>query len=257
MKVTILGCGSAYGVPLIGGDWGSCNPDQPRNRRTTPSILVDHNGSRLMVDCGPDFRIQAEKHKIRLLDGILYTHPHADHIAGNFHLPMFMRYYQDCNLPLYAERSCRKDIERVWWFQNDPAINVEYSGPGRPYWVEIIPFYDFKVGNIEVTPLLQYHGRMNSMGYRIGNFAYSTDLNDMPEQSWNSLQDLDVWVIESDSEKPTTMHSHLEKTLGWIEKLKPKKAYITHLDYTMDYDSISRHLPENVFLAYDDLVIEI
>ncbi len=257
MKVTVLGCGSAYGVPLIGGDWGGCDPSNPKNRRTTPSILVEQGDTKFMVDCGPDFRVQAERHAIKVLDGILYTHPHADHIVGNFHLPMLMRYYDNKNLPLFADRATKKEIEKVWWFQNDPKIDVEYYGNGRPYWVEIIPNFPFMVGSLSVLPLLQYHGKMNSIGYRIGNFAYSTDLNDMPDQSWDQLKDLDVWIVESDSESPTKMHSHLEQTLEWIARLKPRKAYITHLDYTMDYDRISAKLPENVFLAYDGLEINL
>ncbi len=148
LKITILGCGSAYGVPLIGGDWGDCDPSNPKNRRLAPSILVESKNSKILIDMGPDIREQAEAHQIRHIDGILYTHPHAHHIVGNFHLPMFMRYFETSNLYMYATRACRQEIEKVWWFQNDPKINVEYSGEGRPLWCEIRPYYPFKVGDV-------------------------------------------------------------------------------------------------------------
>lgn len=257
MKVTILGSGSAYGVPFVGGCWGKCDPNNPKNRRTAPSITIEHEGTKVLVDMGPDFRTQAERHSIQLLDAVLYTHPHADHIAGNFHLPKLMYYYQDRNLPLYATRATRKDIERVWWFQNDPAINIEYSGPGRPYWCEIVPYSTLQIGSLSIKTMTQYHGKMESLGFRIGNFAYNTDFKDMPEESYALLNDLDVWVLECNSTEESTMHLHLERALELIARIKPKKAYLTHLDYSMDYDTISAMLPENVELAYDGMEINL
>ena len=258
LKVTILGSGSAYGVPVIGGDWGTCDPSNPRNRRLAPSILVEKDDSRFLVDMGPDIKEQAEKHRIRDIDGIFFTHPHADHITGCFHLPMLMRYFHDNkHLPMYAERYTRKDIERVWWFQNDPNINVEYSGPGRPYWVEMFPEQTFSIGSIELTTFHQHHGRMMSMGFRIGNFAYSTDVNKFPESSEQYLRNLDTWIVECNCEEETTMHANLEKVFEWVDKFKPKQTWLTHLDHTMDYDRISAKLPSNIRLAYDNLVLEI
>lgn len=257
VKVTVLGSGSAYGVPVIGGDWGNCDPNNPKNRRMSPSILIENNGAKVMVDFGPDVKEQTLKFGIREIDGVLFTHPHADHITGCFHLPMYMRYFSRTkNLPLFADRATRKDIERVWWFQNDPKINVEYSGEGRPYWREILPHEILNICGMEVMPILQHHGKMDSIGYRVGNFAYSTDWNSMPEESYDYLHDLDVWLVECDSETPTTMHQHLEQVLKTIERVKPKKAYLCHLDLTMDYDTISKKLPENVELSYDGLIIE-
>lgn len=257
LKVTVLGSGSAYGVPLIGGDWGDCDPNNPKNRRLAPSILVENNDTKILVDMGPDIRQQAEKHKIQKIDGILYTHQHADHITGNFHLPMFMRYFNDCNLYLYATRACRKDIEKVWWFQNDPKISVEYSGEGRPLWCEIRPYYSFKVGSLDVLPLQHMHGSMECMSYRFGNFAYTTDANMIPDRTIEALKGIDTWIVECDRLEKTSSHSTLEQTLEWISKVKPRKAYLTHLDYTMDYDKVSKMLPEDVHLAYDDLILDI
>lgn len=258
MKITILGSGSAYGVPFAGGGWGNCNPENPKNRRTSSSVLIEADGSRLLVDMSPDFHKHAERHTIRKLDGVFFTHAHADHITGMFHLPIFMHWYQDCNLALYTDRLSRIYIEKLWWYMFDAKVSPEYSGPGRPYWNEVIPHFPFAAGNIKATPFLQHHGSGHSLGLRIGNFAYSTDVSAFPEESHKYLEGLDVWVLDcnclTDTDKS---HSHLEKSLGWIERFKPRRAYLTHLDYTIDYDSISARLPENVRLAHDDMTIEI
>lgn len=258
MKITILGSGSAYGVPFAGGGWGACDPANPKNRRTSPSILIEDKGSRLLVDMSPDFRQQAELHNINKIDGVFFTHAHADHITGMFHLPIFMHWYQDRNLPLYTDRVSRIYIEKLWWYMFDAKISPEYSAPGRPYWNEIIPPFPFTAGNITAAPFMQHHGSGHSLGIRVGNFAYSTDVSSFPEESHKFLEGLDVWVVDCNCETDTDKsHSHLEKSLGWIEKFKPKQAWLSHLDYTIDYEKISARLPKGVGLAYDNLVIDL
>jgi phosphoribosyl 1,2-cyclic phosphate phosphodiesterase len=258
MKITILGSGSAYGVPFAGGHWGNCDPNNPKNRRTTPSILIEEAGSTLLIDMGPDYKEQSIRHEIREIDGVFFTHPHADHIMGMYNLPIMMKYFENKNLPLYADRFTRKEIEKNFWYMFDPKINVEYSGPGRPYLCEVIPYSPFKVGNMEVLPFIQDHGHMKSVGVRVGNFAYSTDTCGFPSETWDALKELDVWIVDCNCEESTdSSHSNLKQSLGWIEELNPTKAFLHHLDYTMDFDTISAKLPENVELTYDGLVIEI
>ncbi len=258
MKVTVLGSGSAYGVPYAGGGWGNCDPNNPKNRRLSPSILIEDKGSKMLVDMSPDFRQQAEMHKITLLDGVLFTHAHADHITGMFHLPIFMKHYQDRNLPMYTDRFARIGIEKLWWYMFDAKISPEYSGPGRPYWNEIIPHFGFKVGNIDVNTFIQNHGSIHSLGVRVGNFVYSTDVNSFPQESEKYLEGVDTWIVDCNCEfNKDKSHSYLEQCLGWVEKFKPKKTYLSHLDYTIDYDKMSAKLPKNVELAYDNLVIEL
>jgi len=259
MKITILGSGSAYGVPFVGGDWGNCDPSNSKNRRTTPSILIEDNGSKLLVDMGPDFKEHSITHQIRDLDGVIFTHAHADHIMGMYNLPIFMKYYQDQNLPLYADRFTRREIEKVFWYMFDPAINVEYSGPGRPLWHEVKHYYPLQVGNITVDIFLQNHGgRFKSLGLRVGDFAYSTDVSSFPEESLPYLQGLDVWVVDCNCEEAKdSSHSNLEQDLRWVDEFKPKQTYLTHLDYTVDYDTLSAKLPDNMALAYDGLIIEL
>ncbi len=256
MKVTVLGSGSAYGVPYAGNSWGACDPSNPKNRRLAPSILLEEGASRLLVDMGPDFKTQAERHHIRELDGIFFTHPHADHITGMFNLPILMSYYQDRNLPLYADRFTRREIEKNWWYMFDPAINVEYSGPGRPYWTEIVPYSPYQIGAFNVLPFNQNHGRINSLGFRVGDFAYCTDVHAFPEESFALLKNLKVWIVDCNCElNKDKSHSYLEQCLRWVDELKPEMTYLTHLDYTMDYDAITAKLPPHVRLAYDNLEI--
>lgn len=255
-KVTILGSGSAYGVPFLGGEWGNCDPNNPRNRRTAPSILLESGATRLLVDMGPDIKAQAENIDIGNLDGIFFTHPHFDHIGGMGHLPVMMYHYQDKNLPLYANRFTRKEIEKNWWYLFDPKINVQYSGPGRPYFTEVLPYSSLQIGDMSILPFEQNHGSMISLGLRYGDFAYCTDVRSFPEKSFDLLYDLDVFVVDCNQEADKdNAHSYLEQCLSWVEQLKPKQTYLTHLNYTVDYEDLSARLPKNVALAYDGLEI--
>lgn len=197
------------------------------------------------------------KHSIREVDGVIFTHTHADHIVGNFHVPIMMEYYHDKDLLFFTDNFTRKGIEKMWWFQYDPAVNAQFYGPRRPIWVEFQSYQKFKIKDLEILPIPQDHGSMTSYGLRVGNFCYSTDLNKIPDKSFQFLDGLDVWLIECDSINPSSSHSHLEKTLGWIDRVNPKKAILTHLDHTIDYDEVSRILPANVSLAYDDQIIEL
>ena len=255
MKVTILGSGSAYGVPYFGGNWGKCDAMNPKNRRSTASILIEDSDTRVLVDMGYDLLRQSEKHNIRLLDGVIFTHTHADHIIGNFHVPIMMEYYQDRDLPFYTDAFTRAGIEKMWWFQYNPEAMANFYGPGRPVWNEFKAFDRLKIGSMEIETIPQEHGSMTSYGLRIGNFCYSTDLSSIPTESFQRLTGLDIWVVECDSLLPSESHSHLEKTLEWIAQVKPKQAYLTHLDHTIDYEKISAILPDNVALAYDDQII--
>jgi phosphoribosyl 1,2-cyclic phosphate phosphodiesterase len=258
LKIKILGSGSAYGVPYFGGNWGDCNPNNPKNRRSTASILIEQGKTKILVDMGYDILRQSEKHMIRELDAVIFTHTHADHIVGNFHVPIMMSYYHDRDLDFYADDFTRGGIEKMWWFQYDQEKPANFYGPRRVNWKEIKPFEPMKIGEIDITPIPLNHGGMTSMGLRIGNFAYCTDLNEISEEAFAQLQGLDVWLLECDSLKLSDeKHSYLEKSLNWIERVKPKQAFLTHLDHTIDFDAVTKRLPQNVGLAYDDQIIEI
>ena len=259
LKITILGSGSAYGVPFIGGEWGNCDPENPKNRRTCPSILLENEDTKVLVDIGPDIRVQSERHSIGKVDGVILTHAHFDHIGGMGHLPVWTHHYSDSNMPLYSDRATRREIEKVWHYLFDPKINVEYTGQGKPYLVELIPYYPLTIGSMEILPFYQNHGSFRSLGLRVGNFAYCTDVNSFPEESFALLKDLDVFIVDNNTEfGQDKSHSYVEQNLRWIEELKPKQhSYFTHLDYSIDYNTLSAKLPDHVSLAYDGLIINI
>jgi phosphoribosyl 1,2-cyclic phosphate phosphodiesterase len=259
MKVTILGCGSAYGVPYVGNGWGDCDPQNPRNRRSTSSILIEQEGTKLLVDMGPEYREQSSRHGITDVDGVFFTHPHADHIAGIYNLPMMMTHYQDRDLPLLADSFTRANIERSYWFMFDPSVKIEYFGLGRPFWHDIKAYEPAQLGNMTLLPFPQVHGRMMSMGLRIGDFAYSTDVSEFPKKSFEALRGVETWIVECNNEydRGSKSHAYLEKIYAWARELQPKRVILTHLEYTMDYDTISSKLPEGFELAYDGMELDI
>lgn len=259
MKVTILGCGSAYGVPHVGNGWGNCDPNNPKNRRTTASILIEQHGTQLLVDMSPDYREQSSKHNVGKVDGVLFTHPHADHVAGIYNLPMMMTHFNDVNLPLIADEFTRENIERSYWFMFDDGVKIEYFGAGRPFWHEMKVCEPFQVGDMVVLAFPQIHGRMQSMGLRIGDFAYCTDVSAFPDKSFECLRGVKTWIVECNNEhdRGSKSHAYLQKVIGWANELNAERTILTHLEYTMDYDDITAKLPAGMELAYDGMVVEV
>lgn len=255
LTVTILGCGASGGVPLIGCQCAVCTSDNPKNTRTRSSILLESNGSRVLVDTGADLRQQALREGIRTVDGILYTHDHADHTHGLDDARSF-NFHRKGSVPIYGTAETLEGITRRFAYA--------FGAPAKPgeVWFKpslepqvISEYDDFTVGNINILSFLQYHGSGKSLGYRIGNFAYSTDVHNFPENSLQLLEKLDVWVVDClrYSEAPT--HAHLEKTLGWIAQLKPKLSILTHMAHELDYDALLSELPQGVVPAYDGMRI--
>lgn len=253
LKVTILGCGASGGVPLIGCECGVCTSTNPKNKRTRSSILVEQGGTRVLIDSSPDLRFQALREGIATVDAILYTHDHADHIHGIDDARSF-NFHKKGSLPIYGVKDVMEGIVNRFqyafgapagpdgvWFK--PSLQVQ----------EIKEFDDFTVGNIRIQSFTQYHGKGKSTGYRIGNFAYSPDVSNFPDESLQLLEKLDVWLVDClrYSEAPT--HAHLEKTLGWIEQLQPKKSILTHMAHELDYEKLLQELPANVSPAFDGM----
>jgi phosphoribosyl 1,2-cyclic phosphate phosphodiesterase len=260
LEVTIIGSGSTYGVPTVCGDWGDCDPNNSKNRRMVSSIIVQTEAAKILVDMSPDFREQSIQYNLMDLDAILYTHGHPDHVLGNFHLPRFMKFYKGKDLPLYADLKTQEEIEKAYWYQMAEGGKVQYSYGGETHWVTTEPLKEFTINDMTVLPLQQYHGNGESLGFRIGNFAYSTDFHALPQESLDQLKGLDVWLVECNRKNPSSnsdQHMDLQKVLNLTDVLKPKKSYLTHLGVTFDYDTVSAELPENVFLAYDGLKLKL
>jgi len=248
MRVTVLGCGTSGGVPRADGYWGDCDPTEPRNRRRRASILVEAGGARILVDTSPDLRAQCLDHDIRRIDAVLYTHAHADHTHGIDELRGFALKTGE-RIPVWGDRATLATLQRRfdYIFQSKtgyPAVCTvrEINGP-------------FQAAGIDVLAFRQEHGPVMSLGFRFGSIAYSTDLNGLDEVAFAALAGVDVWIVDALRLQPHPTHAHLETTLAWIERVRPRRAILTHMAWDMDYRTLLEELPPGVEPAYDGQVV--
>jgi len=255
MKITVLGCGSSGGVPLIGNVWGDCDPQNPLNSRTRASILVEDGEKTILVDTSPDMRQQLLRYGLTKLDAVLYTHAHADHCHGIDELRS-INWLTNKPIDIYAGPMTLAELMRRFGyifhggpgnadgnFYKPSALAHEISGP-------------FKLGDTLITPFLQCHGAIRSLGYRFGDFAYSTDVHDFESEAVDILRGIKTWVLDAVRIQPHPTHFNLAQALKWIEIIKPERVFLTHLNHNMDYDKLCSMLPPHVRPAHDGLVIE-
>lgn len=260
-KLTILGCGGSTGVPRIGAMWGACDPGNPKNRRLRPSVLIDRLGrkgrTRVLVDTSPDLREQLIRLRADWLDGVIYTHDHADHTHGIDDLRL-VSYCMKRRIESWADKATADSLQGRFGYcfkmqgtngyppimamnEIDHATPVVVNGAG---------------GAIEAIPIVQEHGAIISLGFRVGGLAYSPDVSGIPEASVPLLENLDIWVVDALRYQPHPTHFHLKRTLEWIERVKPKRAVLTHMTVDLDYDTLRRELPAHIEPAYDGMEIE-
>ena len=257
-RLTLLGTGSSGGVPRVGNDWGVCDPSEPKNRRMRCSALLDQWDSddparltRILIDTAPDFREQALRHDIQHLDAILFSHDHADQTHGIDDVrALALRRRQQ--IPAYVDAPTRASLF--------PKFRYCFEGlGGYPPIVALQPdMIDFQPislpgpgGAIEVVPLPQKHGRIKSLGFRCGGFAYCNDVDGLSENTLSALSGLDLLVIDALRYKPHPSHAHVARALDWISQLAPKRAVLTNLHVDLDYQTLCRELPETVEPAFD------
>jgi phosphoribosyl 1,2-cyclic phosphate phosphodiesterase len=262
MRVTLLGTGGSAGVPLIGGadgagDWGACDPTEPRNRRTRSSIVVESGeGTRLLVDTGPDLRAQLLACRIPRIDAILYTHAHADHITGIDEVRILNRLI---NRPLdaFATRATLDEMVPRFGY----AFRT-WEPPGfyRPVLVarEAAPGETITVAGLKTRLFAQDHGRIQSLGLRIDGFAYSTDVVRLDDAAFEALAGVDTWVVGCflRSGQHTT-HADLATVLRWIARVHPRRAVLTHMGNDMDWAWLATHLPAGIEPGYDGMTLEV
>ena len=265
LRFTILGCGSSGGVPRIGltpgGEWGDCDPTNPKNRRRRCSLLVEQTGphgvTRVLIDTSPDLREQLIDAGVGTLDGVVYTHAHADHTHGLDDLRQVVFNLRH-RLQVWADGTTEAALIARFGY-----AFVQPKGSPYPPILELnsIGHGPFEVpgagGSIVLTPFTADHGSIEALGFRIGDLAYLPDAVGIPEASWPHLEGLEVWIVDALRRKPHPSHAHLEMTLGWIERARPKRAVITNMHVDLDYATLLAELPEGIEPAHDGLVLDL
>jgi phosphoribosyl 1,2-cyclic phosphate phosphodiesterase len=254
MKITLLGTGTSTGVPSIGCACETCASDDPRDKRLRVSVLVEHDGQTVLVDTSSDFRQQALRVGLKHLDAVLITHCHADHIFGLDDIrPLNFRHGA---LGVYANERAWVDIRRIFKYVFEPS----HFGGGLPQVVPhtVVDGAPFCLSpGLTVTPLEVIHGRLPVVAYRFNDFAYATDLSEIPPASLEGLRDLDALVLDCLRVKPHPTHLTLESALRYVEQLRPRRTYLTHIAHDIKHARDAKLLPAGVEWAYDGLEIEI
>ncbi|TPK99142.1 MBL fold metallo-hydrolase [Mesorhizobium sp. B2-4-12] len=263
LRVTVLGCGSSPGTPRITGDWGKCDPENPRNRRTRTAALVERiaaNGNRttVVIDTGPDFRQQMLMASVRRIDAAVYTHPHADHIHGIDDLRGFVL-DQRQRIDIHADQPTMLRLRQAFGYcfetpagsSYPPIVEAHIIDHAKPVVIE------GEGGALTLEPLPQVHGDIISLGFRVGTLAYCPDISDFPDATVGRLRDLEVLIVDALQYRTHPSHLSLGQALEWIEKLAPKQAVLTHMHVPLDYATVKGEVPANVTPAYDGMVIEI
>ena len=260
LQVTILGCGTSGGVPRVGDHWGACDPANPKNRRRRCSLLVQRHGAGgdtgVLVDTSPDLRQQLLDAGTGWIDGVLYTHDHADHVHGIDDLRQ-VAFNGRRRVDVYFDEATGKLLRSRFAYCFESPAGSDYPPILRGH--EIVAGETVKIGGaggaIEALPFRQMHGSGETLGFRFGGLAYSPDVSDFPEESLKALHDLDVWVIDALRPAPHPSHFSVEQALAWITRVKPKRAVLTHMHVDLDYATLSRELPQGVEPAYDGMVL--
>ncbi|MBC8337550.1 MAG: MBL fold metallo-hydrolase [Rhodospirillales bacterium] len=257
MKVTILGSGPSSGIPAIHEGWGDCDPENPKNRRLRPSILVESGDTIVLVDTSPDLRQQLLNAGIRRLDAVLYTHGHADHLHGIDDLRGVNK-AMNAELPVYADATTIDIINQRFDYTVTPlapGVDIYYKPVLNLH--EVSPGDRFQIGELDIRAFDQDHGFSRTLGFRFGDFAFTTDLLHLPEESFAVLEGVGTWIIGVFSIQPHMTHTHVDQALEWIDRIKPERAILTHLGPTIDYAKLNDDLPDGVEAAYDGMEIEI
>ncbi len=254
MKITFLGTGTSQGIPVIGSKHPVCLSNDPKDKRLRVSVLISWQNHNYVIDCGPDFRQQMLRHQVDKLDGILFTHEHSDHTAGIDDIRPF--FFRQGDIPVYANiqvvKSLKKRFDYIFADDNRypgaPAVEVHYVENNKP----------FKIGNKTAIPVEAYHNRLKVFGYRIGEFAYLTDVKTISPKEIEKIKGVKVLSVNALRIEPHHSHFNLEEALELVEKVKPERTYLSHISHYLGFhEEVEKTLPENVYLAYDNLTLTV
>ena len=262
LRATILGCGSSGGVPRVGGDWGVCDPRNPKNRRRRCSILLQQgqgaDSTNILIDTSPDMREHMLSADVKHIDGVWYTHEHADHTHGIDELRGYFL-NQKKRIPVWADSSTGGMLMTRFAYcvtqapgsDYPPILDLKNIAPGQNL------DCDGAGGVISARPFEVQHGNIRALGFRVGDMAYTPDVSDISDSSLGALQNLDVWIVDALRPKPHPTHFSLAETLQWIDRLKPKRAVLTNMHLDLDYDTLRRELPGHIEPGFDGMTIDI
>ena len=253
IKITFLGTGTSQGIPIIGSTHPVCLSTDKRDKRLRVSVLLEWEGNCFVIDCGPDFRYQMLRANVSDLHGVLFTHEHADHVAGLDDIRPFV--FKIGAMPIYGVKRVMDDLQKRFAY----VFETKNRYPGAPkVAINEIDLSPFEIGGKTITPIEVMHGKLPVLGYRVDNFAYLTDVKTISETEKEKLKDLDVLVLSALRIEPHYSHLNLEEALQLIKELQPKKAYLSHISHKLGFHAdVEKTLPSNVFLAYDELEIEV
>lgn len=263
LRLTILGCGSSPGVPRLTGDWGNCDPANPKNRRMRCAALVERlsaNGGKttVVIDTGPDFREQMLLASVKRIDAVIYTHPHADHIHGIDDLRSYVL-EQRHMIDIHADDFTTARLREAFGYCFETPVGSSYPPILKAHRIDHsrAVVIEGEGGPLTFEPLPQIHGEIVSLGFRIGRLAYCPDVSDFPQATAERLCGLDVLVIDALQYRTHPSHFSLAEALGWVDRLTPAKAILTHMHVPLDYDTVSAETPAHVEPAYDGMEMEI
>ncbi|ETX29733.1 MBL fold metallo-hydrolase [Roseivivax isoporae] len=258
LRLTILGCGSSGGVPRLGGLWGACDPQNPRNSRRRCSLLVERETeggvTRALIDTSPDLRAQLLDAGIGTLDAVLYTHAHADHVHGIDDLRMIVFNRRE-RLAVWADGPTQDSLYSRFGYAFVQPEGSPYPPILDMHTIDGPVTVDGAGGPIRLTPFRVHHGSIDALGFRIKDVAYVPDVVQIPDEAWKHLEGLDCWILDALRRDPHPTHTHLAQSLDWIARMAPAHAVLTNMHIDLDYDAVAAETPDNVVPAYDGMVL--
>ena len=252
MRLIFLGTGTSTGVPTLACRCPVCTSSDPRDKRTRPSVLLEFDGRAVVIDTAPDFRQQALREGMERLDAVVFTHTHADHVLGLDDVRVFY-FRQREPIPIYASSRSMDDIRRIFTYIFDQTY--PYGGIAKldPHIID----GPFDLWGERLVPLPVLHGNLPVLGFRFGKTAYVTDFSAIPDSTVPLIEGLDVLILDALRHKPHPTHSSLEQSLDWVERLKPRRAFFTHIAHELGHEATNAALPPHVRLAYDGLKLDL